>query len=178
MLVDYSHTPDSLASVLRAVRPVTAGRLLVVFGCGGDRDRGKRPLMGAVAADLADLAVVTSDNPRGEDPLTIIAEVLSGIPGADRERVVVEPDRRAAIRLALREAGAGDALVIAGKGHETYQILGPETIHFDDREVAAAELAELGYASAAGGPCGEAGEAGEARDARDAGEAGDAEGGA
>jgi len=178
VLVDYSHTPDSLASVLRAVRPVTAGRLLAVFGCGGDRDRGKRPLMGAVAADLADLAVVTSDNPRGEDPLTIIAEVLSGIPGADRERVVVEPDRRAAIRLALREAGAGDALVIAGKGHETYQILGPETIHFDDREVAAAELAELGYASAAGGPCGEAGEAGEARDARDAGEAGDAEGGA
>ena len=152
VLVDYSHTPDSLANVLRAVRPVTAGRLLTVFGCGGDRDRGKRPLMGAVAAELADFAVLTSDNPRGEDPLAIIAEVVAGIAAAEREHVVVEPDRRAAIRLALREARSGDALVIAGKGHETYQILGPETIHFDDREVAAAELAELGFASAEGRP--------------------------
>jgi len=147
VLVDYSHTPDSLSNVLRAVRSVTPGRLLAVFGCGGDRDRGKRPLMGAVAAELADLAVVTSDNPRSEDPLAIIDEVLAGIDSGARDHVVVEPDRRAAIRLALREARPGDALVIAGKGHETYQILGPTTIHFDDREIAADELAALGYAS-------------------------------
>ncbi len=154
VLVDYSHTPDSLANVLRAVRSVTAGRLLTVFGCGGDRDRGKRPLMGAVAAELADLAVVTSDNPRSEEPLAIIAEVLSGIGDDDREHVVVEPDRRAAIRYALREARAGDALVIAGKGHEAYQILGPETIHFDDREVAADELAALGFTTGNGAGAG------------------------
>ena len=145
VLVDYSHTPDSLANVLRAVRAVTAGRLLTVFGCGGDRDRGKRPLMGAVAAELADFAVLTSDNPRSEDPLAIIAEVVAGVPAERRERVVVEPDRRAAVRRALREARAGDSLVIAGKGHEPYQILGSETIHFDDREVAAEELERLGF---------------------------------
>jgi UDP-N-acetylmuramoyl-L-alanyl-D-glutamate--2,6-diaminopimelate ligase len=147
VLVDYSHTPDSLASVLVAVRAVTAGRVLTVFGCGGDRDRGKRPLMGAVAARLADLAVVTSDNPRGEDPLAIIAEILDGLPAEARAHLLVEPDRRAAIALALREARPGDALVIAGKGHESYQILGPTTIHFDDREVAAEELAGLGFSS-------------------------------
>jgi UDP-N-acetylmuramoyl-L-alanyl-D-glutamate--2,6-diaminopimelate ligase len=145
VLVDYSHTPDSLASVLRAVRAVTGGRLLTVFGCGGDRDRGKRPLMGAVAAELADLAVLTSDNPRGEDPDAIIVDVLSGISAQERSKVTVEPDRRAAIRAALRSARAGDALVIAGKGHETYQVLGSTTIHFDDREVAAEELAALGF---------------------------------
>jgi UDP-N-acetylmuramoyl-L-alanyl-D-glutamate--2,6-diaminopimelate ligase len=147
VLVDYSHTPDSLASVLVAVRAVTAGRVLTVFGCGGDRDRGKRPLMGAVAARLADLAVVTSDNPRSEDPLAIIAEILDGLSAEPRAHVLVEPDRRAAIALALREARPGDALVIAGKGHESYQILGPTTIHFDDREVAAEELAGLGFSS-------------------------------
>ena len=149
VLVDYSHTPDSLANVLRAVRAVTGGRLFTVFGCGGDRDRGKRPLMGAVAADLADFAVLTSDNPRSEDPLAIIAEVVAGIPPEQRDHVVVEPDRRAAIRLALHAARPGDGLVIAGKGHEPYQILGAETIHFDDREVAADELARLGFAGPA-----------------------------
>ena len=149
VLVDYSHTPDSLANVLRAVRAVTGGRLLTVFGCGGDRDRGKRPLMGAVAAELADLAVLTSDNPRSEDPLAIIAEVVAGIPAERRDHVMVEPDRRAAIRLALHAARPGDGLVIAGKGHEPYQILGSETIHFDDREVAADELARLGFAAPA-----------------------------
>jgi UDP-N-acetylmuramoyl-L-alanyl-D-glutamate--2,6-diaminopimelate ligase len=149
VLVDYSHTPDSLSNVLRAVRALTAGRLLCVFGCGGDRDRGKRPLMGAVAARLADLAVLTSDNPRSEDPLAIIAEVVAGIPADSRDQVVIEPDRRAAIRLALARAQAGDALVIAGKGHEPYQILGSETIHFDDREVAAEELARLGFTDGA-----------------------------
>jgi len=147
VFVDYSHTPDSLASVLRAVRAVTSGRLLTVFGCGGDRDRGKRPLMGAVAARLADLAVLTSDNPRSEDPAAIIADVLAGLSASERARITVEPDRRAAIRAALRAARAGDALVIAGKGHEPYQILGPVTIHFDDREVAAEELAALGFCS-------------------------------
>jgi UDP-N-acetylmuramoyl-L-alanyl-D-glutamate--2,6-diaminopimelate ligase len=149
VLVDYSHTPDSLANVLRAVRAVTGGRLLAVFGCGGDRDRGKRPLMGAVAAELADFAVLTSDNPRSEDPLAIIAEVVAGIPPGQRDRVAVEPDRRAAIRLALHAARPGDGLVIAGKGHEPYQILGSETIHFDDREVAADELARLGFVAPA-----------------------------
>ncbi len=149
VLVDYSHTPDSLENVLRAVRAVTGGRLLTVFGCGGDRDRGKRPLMGAVAAGLADLAVLTSDNPRGEDPLAIIAEVMTGVPAAAAGRVLIEPDRRAAIRRALAAARAGDAVVIAGKGHETYQILGPRTIHFDDREVATEELTALGYGAGA-----------------------------
>jgi len=151
VLVDYSHTPDSLANVLRAVRAVTDGRLLTVFGCGGDRDRGKRPLMGAVAAELADVAVLTSDNPRSEDPDAIIADVLTGIPADELTKVTVEPDRRAAIRAALRSARPGDALVIAGKGHEPYQILGPVTIHFDDREVAADELAGLGFGADAGG---------------------------
>jgi len=131
------------------VRAVTGGRLLAVFGCGGDRDRGKRPLMGAVAAELADFAVLTSDNPRSEDPLAIIAEVVAGIPPGQRDRVAVEPDRRAAIRLALHAARPGDGLVIAGKGHEPYQILGSETIHFDDREVAADELARLGFVAPA-----------------------------
>ncbi len=142
VMVDYAHTPDSLANVLRATRPLTPGRLIVVFGCGGDRDRAKRPLMGRVATTLGDLTVLTSDNPRSENPRGIIAEIE---PGA-REgggAYVVEPDRRGAIRFALREARTGDAVVIAGKGHETYQELADRTIPFDDREVAAAELRSL-----------------------------------
>jgi UDP-N-acetylmuramoyl-L-alanyl-D-glutamate--2,6-diaminopimelate ligase len=142
VFVDYAHTPDSLRNVLEAARRLTAGRLIVVFGCGGDRDRGKRALMGEIGADLADLAVITSDNPRSEDPEAIIAEIVAGIGAADRRaEVEVEPDRRAAIRLALEAAGEGDAVVIAGKGHEQ----GQEFAHgrklpFDDREVAAEEL--------------------------------------
>jgi len=143
VMVDYAHTPDSLGNVLRAVRPLATGQLIVVFGCGGDRDRVKRPLMGAVAARLADLSVITSDNPRSEDPLTIIAEIEIGA----REgggAYLVEPDRRAAIRLAVGEASVGDVVVIAGKGHETSQEFADRRIPFDDRQVAAEEIRALG----------------------------------
>ncbi len=141
VLVDYAHTPDALASVLGAARAlVEGGKLTVVFGCGGDRDRSKRPLMGEVATRLADLAFLTSDNPRSEDPNAIVRDVLEGIP-TGRTPPVVEIDRRAAIRAALRAAGAGDVVVIAGKGHETGQTLGGVTTPFDDRVVAAEELA-------------------------------------
>jgi UDP-N-acetylmuramoyl-L-alanyl-D-glutamate--2,6-diaminopimelate ligase len=142
VLVDYAHTPDSLENVLSATRSLTVGRLIVVFGCGGDRDRGKRPLMGEVATRLADVTVVTSDNPRSEDPRAIIAEIE---PGAKRGggAYTLEPDRRAAIRAALGQAQPGDAVVIAGKGHETGQQFADRTIPFDDRLVAAGELAQL-----------------------------------
>ena len=145
VLVDYAHTPDSLENVLRAARPLTEGRLIVVFGCGGDRDREKRPLMGAIAAGLADLCVVTSDNPRSEDPDAIIGEILAGFPaGADP---VVETDRRAAIGLALGAAESRDTVVIAGKGHEQGQEFeGGRKIPFDDREVARELLAPMASA--------------------------------
>ena len=142
VMVDYAHTPDSLENVLQTTRPLASGRLIVVFGCGGDRDRAKRRLMGRVAAALADLAVITSDNPRSEDPLAIVAEIEAGAVGSDGA-YVVEVDRRAAIRLAVREAHAGDVVVIAGKGHETYQELADRTIAFDDREVSAEEIRAL-----------------------------------
>jgi UDP-N-acetylmuramoyl-L-alanyl-D-glutamate--2,6-diaminopimelate ligase len=142
VLVDYAHTPDSLENVLRATRALAAGRLIVVFGCGGDRDRGKRPLMGEVATSLADLTVVTSDNPRSEDPAEIIAQIEPGARAGGGE-FRVEPDRRAAIRLALEEARAGDVVVIAGKGHETGQEFKDGTVPFDDRIVARQELGAL-----------------------------------
>jgi UDP-N-acetylmuramoyl-L-alanyl-D-glutamate--2,6-diaminopimelate ligase len=142
VMVDYAHTPDSLANVLRAARPLAAGRLIVVFGCGGDRDRAKRPLMGRVATTVADLAVITSDNPRSEEPMAIIAEIEPGAAEGGGP-YVVEPDRRGAIRLALEQARAGDVVVIAGKGHETYQEIADRTIPFDDRAVAAEELRAL-----------------------------------
>jgi UDP-N-acetylmuramoyl-L-alanyl-D-glutamate--2,6-diaminopimelate ligase len=132
LLVDYSHKPDALENVLRTARELTERRLICVFGCGGDRDRGKRPLMGRIASELADVAIVTSDNPRTEDPDAIIAEILEGVSGP----VEVEPDRRAAIVRAIELAGDGDVLVIAGKGHETYQEINGEKRPFDDREVA------------------------------------------
>jgi len=142
VFVDYAHTADSLENVLRAARALTAGRVLVAFGCGGDRDRGKRPLMGEAATSFADLAVVTSDNPRREDPLDIIEQIL---PGARRGggAFVVEPDRRAAIRLAIAEAGPGDVVIIAGKGHESGQEFADRTDPFDDRVVAREELTAL-----------------------------------
>ncbi len=147
VFVDYAHTDDALTRVLLALRAVGPRRLVCVFGCGGDRDRGKRPLMGRAAA-AADLAVVTSDNPRSEDPAAIIADVLPGLEGAGRPRLdadrarrgedgfAVEPDRRAAIALALESARPGDAVLVAGKGHEDYQLFGAERRHFSDREEA------------------------------------------
>ena len=158
VLVDYAHTPDALDRALSAIRALAPRRLVTVFGCGGDRDRTKRPLMGRAAGRLSDLAVVTSDNPRTEEPLAIIEEILPGLARPELRRIdaesidggyepggyVVAPDRREAIRLACRVLGPGDALVIAGKGHEDYQILGREKIHFDDREEALLALSEEG----------------------------------
>lgn len=137
VVVDYAHTPDSLENVLQAARGLTEGRLICVFGCGGDRDPGKRPQMGRASAELADFTVVTSDNPRTEDPEAIVREILPGIGGAPH---LVEVDRRRAIEAAIRRAGPGDLVLIAGKGHEDYQILGREKVHFDDREVAGEAL--------------------------------------
>jgi len=159
VLVDYAHTPDALEKTLQVVRQLTDKKLIVVFGCGGDRDAGKRPLMGEIAARLSDLAVLTSDNPRTEEPGAILADVEAGVRKVGITRLdgssargarttsspergyFVEADRRAAIRLALSLVSAGDAVLIAGKGHEDYQILGTTKIHFDDREVAREEIA-------------------------------------
>jgi UDP-N-acetylmuramyl-tripeptide synthetase len=145
VFVDYAHTPDALERVIQALRPLTRGRLICVFGCGGDRDHSKRPRMGRIAADLADLAVVTSDNPRTEEPRAIVDMVLEGVrAGTPREQPIVEVDRRRAIAAAVAAARPGqDVVLIAGKGHEDYQILGKTKIHFDDREVAAEEIARL-----------------------------------
>jgi UDP-N-acetylmuramoyl-L-alanyl-D-glutamate--2,6-diaminopimelate ligase len=144
VVVDYAHTPDALERVLTTARKLTGGRLGVVFGCGGDRDRGKRPIMGGIAARLADRVWVTSDNPRSERPEAIIDEIVTGIAGttAPSEGHVTEPDRRAAIRVALDWARRGDTVVIAGKGHETYQIVGSEVLSFDDRAIAKEILQE------------------------------------
>jgi UDP-N-acetylmuramoyl-L-alanyl-D-glutamate--2,6-diaminopimelate ligase len=141
VMIDYAHTPDSLENVLRTARSLTPSRVIVVFGCGGDRDRAKRPLMGGVATTNADLTVITSDNPRNEDPDAIISEIRAGATGGGR--YVIEPDRRAAIRTAVTEARTGDVVVIAGKGHETYQELADLTIAFDDRTVALEEIRDL-----------------------------------
>ena len=142
VIVDYSHKPDALESVLRTARELAEGRVICVFGCGGDRDRGKRPLMGRIASELADLAIVTSDNPRSEDPAAIINEILGGVV----REVAVEPDRAAAIERALSEAAEGDVVLIAGKGHEQGQEFADRTIPFDDREVARDVLRRLGAA--------------------------------
>ena len=141
VFVDYAHTPDSIEKAIAALRPITEGRLVIVFGCGGDRDATKRPKMGA-AACAADRIVVTSDNPRTEDPDAIIADILPGM-AAGEGRYVVLPDRREAIREAIREARPGDSVLIAGKGHEDYQLVGSEVLSFDDRLVAAEELEAL-----------------------------------
>lgn len=137
VLVDYAHTPDGLENILNAARAVTpkGGRLIAVFGCGGDRDATKRPKMGRIAEQLADLLVITSDNPRSEDPQQIITDVISGIQRFDSSRMVVEADRKQAIHQAIDMAQPDDIIVVAGKGHEDYQILADRTIHFDDREV-------------------------------------------
>jgi UDP-N-acetylmuramoyl-L-alanyl-D-glutamate--2,6-diaminopimelate ligase len=149
VVVDYAHTDDALKNLLETARPLTSGRLVTVFGCGGDRDRSKRPLMGTVAARLSDLVVLTSDNPRSEDPGRIIDEIKLGIvqpvdPGAPKRPatpLVVNADRRAAIEQAIRSAKPGDLVIIAGKGHEKYQVIGNRTLPFDDVEIAQAALA-------------------------------------
>jgi UDP-N-acetylmuramoyl-L-alanyl-D-glutamate--2,6-diaminopimelate ligase len=138
VIVDYAHTPDSLESLLKAVRPFVPGRMVCVFGCGGDRDRTKRPKMGNIAAQLADVAVVTSDNPRTEDPERILQDILAGISNTANTTVI--GDRATAIQTAILQAQPGDGVLLAGKGHEDYQILGTEKIHFDDREQARAAL--------------------------------------
>ncbi|MFP4008762.1 MAG: UDP-N-acetylmuramoyl-L-alanyl-D-glutamate--2,6-diaminopimelate ligase [Spirulinaceae cyanobacterium] len=138
VIVDYAHTPDSLENLLKAARPFISGKMICVFGCGGDRDRTKRPIMGKIAADLADVPVVTSDNPRTENPDQILADVVAGIP--ETANPIVIRDRAEAIRQAILEAQPGDGVLIAGKGHEDYQILGTEKVHFDDREQARAAL--------------------------------------
>jgi UDP-N-acetylmuramoyl-L-alanyl-D-glutamate--2,6-diaminopimelate ligase len=140
VLVDYAHTPDSLENVLRTARDLAQNRLVCVFGCGGDRDRGKRPLMGRIASELADLAIVTSDNPRSEEPEAIIGEIVAGAAG----EVEIEPDRREAIARAIEAAREGDVVVIAGKGHEQGQELADRTVPFDDRDVAREALRRLG----------------------------------
>ena len=141
VVVDYAHTPDSLANVLQAARQFTQRQVLAVFGCGGDRDTGKRPQMGRIGAEMADCIVITSDNPRSEEPDAIIADIVAGLPPTAKP--VVEPDRRQAIGTAIGLAQPGDVVVIAGKGHENYQIFKDRTIHFDDREEARQALERL-----------------------------------
>ena len=140
VIVDYAHTDDALKKVLKSAREITSGRLILVFGCGGERDRTKRPLMGEVAARESDYAILTSDNPRGEDPMVIIKEIEEGI---KEGRHLVIADRRDAIRAAIQDAKKGDTVLIAGKGHETYQTIGGTSYPFDDRVVARELLNEL-----------------------------------
>lgn len=149
VVVDYAHTDDALRNVIRAGRELVSqhnppGRVITMFGCGGDRDRAKRPLMGEAAGSLSDLVVLTSDNPRSEDPLNIMNDALIGLQRATH-RYRQEPERGLAIRKAIKEARAGDIVILAGKGHETYQVVGPKVILFDDREVARQVLLEMGY---------------------------------
>ncbi len=144
VVVDYAHTHDALRNVIAAARALNPKRIITLFGCGGDRDRTKRPLMGQAAAELSDFVVLTSDNPRSEDPLEIMNDAMVGIQTFDVPRIV-EPDRAAAIARAIKEARAGDIVILAGKGHETYQVLKDKTIAFDDREVAREVLRGYGY---------------------------------
>ncbi|MBC8108212.1 MAG: UDP-N-acetylmuramoyl-L-alanyl-D-glutamate--2,6-diaminopimelate ligase, partial [Anaerolineae bacterium] len=137
-LVDYAHTDDALENVLSALKPLTKGRLRVVFGCGGDRDRSKRPRMARTASKFGDVIYITSDNPRTENPKSIIDEIVSGLPAdsAKSNRLFVDADRRSAIEKALTDAEPNDVVLIAGKGHENYQIIGTQKHHFDDVEEA------------------------------------------
>ena len=147
VVVDYAHTPDGLENVLKAARDLTRGRLITVFGCGGERDRSKRPLMGEVAGRYSDYAVVTSDNPRGEDPEAIVADILPGLSRSPLRSYRVVLDRREAIKLALEAAGPGDLVLIAGKGHEEYQVIKGQVFPFSDRQVALELLAGRGTRS-------------------------------
>ena len=144
VVVDYAHTDDALRNLITIARGLTSKRVITLFGCGGDRDRAKRPLMGMAAAELSDIVVLTSDNPRSEDPISIMNDAMVGVRRFDTE-LVVEPDREKAIRSAINSAGPGDIVLLAGKGHETYQVLKDRTIDFDDREVARKILRGFGY---------------------------------
>jgi len=146
VVVDYAHTDDALRNVISVARELHPKRVITLFGCGGDRDRSKRPLMAQAASQLSDFVVLTSDNPRSEDPIAIMNDALVGLRRFDTPHIV-EPDRAKAIRAALKEAQAGDIVILAGKGHETYQVLKDRVIHFDDREVARGVLEELGWSS-------------------------------
>ena len=140
VVIDYAHTPDGLENICRTMKDITEGRLITLFGCGGDRDKGKRPQMAAIAARLSDYVIVTSDNPRTEDPMAIIGDIVAGLTDTDTPYEVVE-NRVEAIGRALTLARRGDTVLLAGKGHETYQILATGTIHLDERDVVAAALA-------------------------------------
>jgi UDP-N-acetylmuramoyl-L-alanyl-D-glutamate--2,6-diaminopimelate ligase len=144
VVVDYAHTDDALRSIIAVARELHPKRVITLFGCGGDRDRSKRPLMGMAAGQSSDFVVLTSDNPRSEDPLAIMNDALVGLRRFDVPHVV-EPDRAKAIRAALQEARSGDIVILAGKGHEPYQVLKDRVIHFDDREVAREALKGLGF---------------------------------
>ena len=144
VVVDYAHTDDALRNVISVARGLDPKRVITLFGCGGDRDRTKRPLMGRAAAEASDFVVLTSDNPRSEDPLAIMNDALVGIRRVDVPHIV-EPDRAAAIARAIQEAREGDIVILAGKGHETYQILKDQTIPFDDRAVAREVLRKYGF---------------------------------
>ena len=144
VVVDYAHTDDAVKNVIAGARALSPKRVITLFGCGGDRDRNKRPLMAAAAAQHSDYVVLTSDNPRSEDPLAIMNDAMVGLGRFDTP-YVAEPDRTMAIRKALQEAKSGDIVILAGKGHETYQILKDQTIPYDDREVARRLLREMGY---------------------------------
>ena len=144
VVVDYAHTDDALRNVISVAREMKAKRVITLFGCGGDRDRSKRPLMGMAAAELSDYVVLTSDNPRSEDPLAIMNDAMVGVRRFDTPHLA-EPDRERAIRKAIEGAAAGDVVILAGKGHETYQILRDGPIPFDDREVARRVLRGFGY---------------------------------
>ena len=143
VLIDYAHTPDGLENVLTSVRDFCKGRLIALFGCGGDRDPMKRPIMGSIGVKNSDIAIITSDNPRTEDPMAIIRDILKGVNPEDGEYIVME-DRRRAIRYAMDIAEKDDIIVLAGKGHETYQIIGTQKYHLDEREEVAAHLLEMG----------------------------------
>ena len=139
VVIDYAHSPDGLENVISSVRRTTEGKVITVFGCGGDRDKTKRPKMGKIVGDLSDVAVVTSDNPRSEDPVLIVEDILEGMKGC-KAQLVVEVDRTQAIKKAMGLAGKGDVVLLAGKGHETYQILSGGKIHYDEREIVKAIL--------------------------------------
>jgi len=148
VVVDYAHTDDAIKNVIAVARELHPKRVITLFGCGGDRDRAKRPMMGEAAGQASDFVVLTSDNPRSEDPIAIMNDALVGLRRYDTPHIV-EPDRAKAIRAAIGEARQGDIVILAGKGHEPYQVLKDRVIHFDDRETAAAVLREMGYTSRA-----------------------------